>query len=163
MTDQSPTHLMTMLLPDAVQVDVDAPSRKRAFQQAAALFERLHGPKHGLKARDVIEALFERERLGSTALGFGVAIPHARIATLRAPLAAVLRMKQALPFDSPDDEPVSLLIVMLVPVAANEQHLQALSEIAEMLSDRALRDRLLAADGASVLYQSLAAWHPSGA
>lgn len=154
-----PNPLIAMLHAEAVQVDVDAASRKRVFEQVGALIERLHG----LKARDVSDALFERERLGSTALGFGVAIPHARLAALGAPLAAVLRLRQALPFDSPDDEPVSLLIVMLVPSAATEQHLQALAWIAEMLSDRAQRERLQAAPGAPALYEALAGWQPAGA
>ena len=73
------THLARMLSPGAVVVDVDAPSRKRVFEDAAALFEN----QHGAAARDVLRQLFEREKLGSTALGCGVAIPHARASNRR--------------------------------------------------------------------------------
>ena len=93
-------------------------------------------------ARTVTDNLFARERLGSTGLGHGVAIPHGRIKGLKNPLAAVLRVQQPIAFDAPDDEPVSLLIFLLVPEAATQRHLEILSEIAEMLSDRTLRERL---------------------
>jgi len=150
-----PTQLSTMLMPAMVQVDVDAPSRKRAFDHAAALFEQVHG----IAARDVSDRLFERERLGSTSLGCGVAIPHARVARLRTPLAAVLRLRRPIAYDGPDGDAVWLLMFMLVPQVATEQHLQALSEIAEMLSDEALRAGLLSADAAE-LHRRLVAWRP---
>ena len=71
-----------------------------------------------------------------------MAIPHGRIKGLKNPLAAVVRVQQSIPFDAPDDEPVSLLIFLLVPEAATQRHLELLSELAELLSDRALRERL---------------------
>lgn len=146
--------LSAMLVPETVQVDVDAPSRRRVFEHAAALLARVHG----VPAHEVTQQLVERERLGSTALGCGVAIPHARVARLRTPLAAVLRLRDPVPFDAPDDRPVSLLVFMLVPQAATQRHLEALSEIAEMLSDAALRGELMAAAGADELHRRLVAW-----
>ena len=121
-----------------VLVDVDATSKKRAFEQAGLLFEN----QHAIARATVTDNLFARERLGSTGLGHGVAIPHGRIKGLKNPLAAVLRVRQPIAFDAPDDEPVSLLIFLLVPEAATQRHLEILSEIAEMLSDRELRERL---------------------
>jgi PTS system nitrogen regulatory IIA component len=87
-----------------------------------------------------------------------VAIPHGRIKGLKNPLAAVLRTQQAIGFDSPDDEPVKLLIFLLVPEAATQRHLEILSEIAEMLSDRELRERLLAEPEASAVHKLIADW-----
>ena len=108
----------------------------------------------------VTDNLFARERLGSTGLGHGVAIPHGRIKGLKNPLAAVIRMQQAIGFDAPDDEPVSLLIFLLVPEAATQRHLEILSEIAELLSDRGLRDKLKAAPDAATLHELIANWEP---
>ena len=91
-------------------------------------------------------------------LGHGVAIPHGRIKGLKNPLAEVLRTQQAIGFDSPDDAPVSLLIFLLVPEAATQRHLEILSEIAEMLSDRELRERLVTEPDAAAVHQLIAAW-----
>ena len=124
--------LAAILPPSNVLVNVDATSKKRAFEHAGLLFEN----QHSIARATVTDNLFARERLGSTGLGHGVAIPHGRIKGLKNPLAAAVRVQQAIPFDAPDDEPVSLLIFLLVPEAATQRHLEILSEIAEMLSDR---------------------------
>ena len=127
--------LAAILPASNVLVDVDASSKKRVFEQAGLLFENQHAIARGI----VTDNLFARERLGSTGLGHAVAIPHGRIKGLKNPLAAVLRVQQPIPFDAPDDAPVLLLIFLLVPEAATQRHLEILSEIAEMLSDRAMR------------------------
>ena len=134
--------LAAILPASNVLVHVDASSKKRVFEQAGLLFENNHAIARAL----VADNLFARERLGSTGLGHGVAIPHGRIKGLKNPLAAVLRVQQPIGFDAPDDEPVSLLIFLLVPEAATQRHLEILSEIAEMLSDRELRERLKTED-----------------
>src|SRR5438128_3811698 len=121
-----------------VLIDVEATSKKRVFEPAGLLFENQHAIARGT----VTDNLFARERLGSTGLGHAVAIPHGRIKGLKNPLAAVVRVQQPIPFDAPDDEPVELLIFLLVPEAATQRHLEILSEIAEMLSERELRERL---------------------
>ena len=139
-----------------VLVNVDASSKKRAFEQAGLLFENQHTIARGV----VTDSLFARERLASTGLGHGVAIPHGRIKGLKNPLAAVLRVQQPLPFGAPDDEPVLLLIFLLVPEAATQRHLEILSEIAEMLSDRALRERLKVEPDPAVLHQLISDWQP---
>ncbi len=139
-----------------VQVDVDATSKKRIFEQAGLLFEN----RHSIARATVSDNLFARERLGSTGLGHGVAIPHGRIKGLKNPLAGVLRVQQAIPFDAPDDTPVSLLIFLLVPEAATQRHLEILSEIAEMLSDRPLRERLKSEPDAATVHQLIADWEP---
>jgi PTS system nitrogen regulatory IIA component len=89
-----------------------------------------------------------------------VAIPHGRIKGLKNPLAAVLRVRQPIPFDAPDDESVGLLIFLLVPEAATQRHLEILSEIAEMLSDRELRERLKTEGDAAKVHELIANWVP---
>ena len=139
-----------------VVVNVEATSKKRVFEQAGVLFENQHAIARGT----VTDNLFARERLGSTGLGHGVAIPHGRVKGLKNPLAAVLRVQQPIPFDAPDDEPVALLIFLLVPEAATQRHLEILSEIAEMLSDRELRERLKTEPEAAGVHRLIADWEP---
>jgi PTS system nitrogen regulatory IIA component len=148
--------LASILPPAQVLVGVDATSKKRAFEEAGLLFENIHGLSRAL----ITDSLFARERLGSTGLGHGVAIPHGRIKGLKNPLAALLRVRQAIAFDAPDDEPVSLLIFLLVPEAATQRHLEILSEIAEMLSDRELRERLKSEPASAEVHRIIAAWEP---
>ena len=132
---------LSSILPAAqVLVSVDATSKKRAFEEAGLLFESLHGLSRAL----ITDSLFARERLGSTGLGHGVAIPHGRIKGLKAPMAAVFQLAQPIGFDAPDEQPVGLLIFLLVPEAATQKHLEILSEIAELLSDGVLRERIKA-------------------
>jgi PTS system nitrogen regulatory IIA component len=106
----------------------------------------------------VTDSLFARERLGSTGLGHGVAIPHGRIKGLKAPMAAVFQLAQPIGFDAPDEQPVNLLIFLLVPEAATQKHLEILSEIAELLSDTALRENIQNSTVQSVLHQLIAQW-----
>jgi len=146
--------LAAILPADNVLVNVDASSKKRAFEHAGLLFENHHQMARAL----VTDNLFARERLGSTGLGHGVAIPHGRVKGLKNPLAAVLRLQQPIAFDAPDDEPVGLLIFLLVPEAATQKHLEILSEIAELLSDAPLREKIKSSGDAGELHRLIAAW-----
>lgn len=146
--------LASILSPAQVLVSVDATSKKRAFEEAGLLFEGLHGLSRAL----ITDSLFARERLGSTGLGHGVAIPHGRIKGLKAPMAAVFQLARPIGFDAPDEQAVQLLIFLLVPEAATQQHLEILSEIAELLSDSSLRESLKSATYAEALYQLIADW-----
>jgi PTS system nitrogen regulatory IIA component len=150
------TLVSKILTPSHVSLDLQASSKKRLFEQAGLLFEN----QHAISRATVTDNRFARERLGSTGLGHGVAIPHGRIKGLKNPLAAVLRVREPIAFDAPDDEPVSLLIFLLVPEAATQRHLEILSEIAEMLSDRELRERLKAEPAAAEVHRIIAAWEP---
>ena len=151
--------LASILPPAQVLVSVDATSKKRAFEEAGLLFENLHGLSRAL----VTDSLFSRERLGSTGLGHGVAIPHGRIKGLKAPMAAVFQLRTPIGFDAPDEQAVALLIFLLVPEAATQKHLEILSEIAELLSDSTLRERLKASTDAQTLHQLIASWQSSHA
>ena len=149
----------SLLPPSDVVLDVPASSKKRLFEQVGILFENNHGISRSL----VFDNLFARERLGSTGLGQGVAIPHGRIKGLKDALGAFVRLGQAVPFDAPDGKPVSLVFVLLVPEHATERHLEILSELAQMFSDRALREALAGAPDAGALHQLIAAWQPDAA
>lgn len=148
------------ILPAAqVLVSVDVTSKKRAFEEAGLLFESLHGLSRAL----ITDSLFARERLGSTGLGHGVAIPHGRIKGLTAPMAALFQLANPIGFDAPDEQSVSLLIFLLVPEAATQKHLEILSEIAELLSDSQLRERLKSCVDAPQLHGMIASWQSSAA
>ncbi|MEH3085354.1 MAG: PTS sugar transporter subunit IIA [Xylophilus ampelinus] len=146
--------LSAILPPAQVLVSVDATSKKRAFEEAGLLFEELHGLSRAL----VTDSLFARERLGSTGLGHGVAIPHGRIKGLKSPMAAVFQLAHPIGFDAPDEKPVTLLIFLLVPEAATQKHLEILSEIAELLSDAGLRERIKTLPDAAGLHGLIAGW-----
>jgi len=151
--------LASILSAAQVLVQVDVSSKKRAFEEAGLLFENLHGLSRAL----VTDSLFSRERLGSTGLGHGVAIPHGRIKGLKSPMAAVFQLARPIGFEAPDDQAVSILIFLLVPEAATQKHLEILSEIAEMLSDSPLRDKMIASASADDLHRLIADWQSVGA
>ena len=146
---------LSSILPVAqVLVGLEATSKKRAFEEAGLLFENLHCLSRAL----VTDSLFARERLGSTGLGHGVAIPHGRIKGLKSPMAAVFKLASPIGFDAPDEQPVNLLIFLLVPETATQKHLEILSEIAEMLSDAALRENIKCSASQESLHQLIARW-----
>jgi PTS system nitrogen regulatory IIA component len=145
-----------LLAPANIVLDMEVSSKKRMFEQIGLLFENNQGIARSL----VFDSLFARERLGSTGLGQGVAIPHGRIKSLRDSVGAFVRLKEPVAFDSPDGLPVSLVFVLLVPEKATEHHLQVLSELAQMFSDIALRQQLAGAPDASTLHQYITAWQP---
>ena len=150
-------NLISQLLPSSnVIVDLDVASKKRVFEQAGLLFENT---QHIARSQ-VFESLFAREKLGSTGLGQGVAIPHGRIKGLREAVAALIRMKEAIPFDAPDGQPVNLACILLVPEKATDKHLQILSELAQMFSDKKLRESLLQSKDADGIHQLIVGWSP---
>ncbi|MBP7442171.1 MAG: PTS IIA-like nitrogen regulatory protein PtsN [Thauera sp.] len=147
--------LISQLLPlSNVVVDLDASSKKRVFEQAGLLFEN----NQGIARSTVFDSLFTRERLGSTGLGQGIAIPHGRIKGLKDAAGAFLRLAAPVQFDAPDGRPVSMLFVLLVPEQANETHLQLLSELAQMFSDRVFREALQNAPDATQIHQMFMTW-----
>ncbi|MFN3565964.1 MAG: PTS IIA-like nitrogen regulatory protein PtsN [Burkholderiaceae bacterium] len=150
-------NLISRLLPVSnVLLDLHASSKKRIFEQAGLLFEN----NQGIARATVFDSLFARERLGSTALGQGVAIPHGRIKGLKEAVAAFVRLAEPVPFDAPDGRPVQLLIFLLVPEQATQQHLDILSELAQMLSDKPFRERLLTVSDPAAVHALLASWEP---
>ena len=148
-----------ILSPGNVFLDLDVGSKKRVFEHVGILFENSHGI-----ARSVIfDSLFAREKLGSTGLGQGVAIPHGRIKGLKDATGAFVRLKEPIPFDAPDGKPVSLIFVMLAPANATDLHLQILSELAQLFSDKQVRDQLLAVTDAAEAWKLISTWEPYAA
>jgi PTS system nitrogen regulatory IIA component len=147
--------LISQLIPPSnVIVDLDVASKKRVFEQAGLLFENTLQ----IARSQVFDSLFAREKLGSTGLGQGVAIPHGRIKGLRDAVAVLIRMKEAIPFDAPDGQPVNLACILLVPEKATDQHLQILSELAQMFSDKKFREQLLQSKDAAEIHNLIANW-----
>ncbi|MFA9273322.1 MAG: PTS sugar transporter subunit IIA [Candidatus Aquirickettsiella gammari] len=150
------TNIAKILSLENVLLDLDVSSKKRAFEQAGLLFEN----NCSIARSTVSENLFARERLGSTGLGHGVAVPHGRIKGLKNPIAAFVRLREAIPFESPDGQAVNLLIFLLMPDNVTQQHLEILSEIAEMLSDDEFRNTLQTEQEASLVYKHIISWEP---
>ncbi|MFN3545269.1 MAG: PTS sugar transporter subunit IIA [Thiobacillus sp.] len=143
-----------LITPDTALLDQSFSSKKKLFEHAADVFARVHG----LKASEVFTSLFERERLGSTALGHGIAIPHGRIKGLADASGAFYRLATPLEFDAPDNQPVRMAFILLVPKDANERHLQILGELAQLFGDDAMRARLLGAPNVDDLIALLRGW-----
>ena len=146
------SQIAQLLSIENIVLDLDVTSKKRVFEHAGLLFEN----HQGIARSTVFDSLFAREKLGSTGLGLGIAIPHGRIKGLKEATGALLRLRTPVPFDSPDGKPVSLLFVLLVPEHANEQHLQILSELAERFSDPRCRDALNSATTAEAVRDAFA-------
>ncbi|HNQ04120.1 MAG TPA: PTS IIA-like nitrogen regulatory protein PtsN [Thiobacillaceae bacterium] len=150
-------NLITPLLqPANVLANLDVSGKKRLFEQVAQLIQA----SHKVEAQEVFDSLFSRERLGSTGLGYGIAIPHGRIKQLRDTACAFLRLGTAIDFDAPDHQPVDLVFALLAPAAATDLHLRILGELAAMFSDEAFRARLRAAPDAAALHRLLTEWTP---
>ncbi len=151
-------NLISQLLPlSNVIVDLDVASKKRVFEQAGLLFENTNQ----IARSQVFDSLFAREKLGSTGLGQGVAIPHGRIKGLREAVAALVIMKEAIPFDAPDGQPVKIACILLVPEKATDKHLQILSELAQMFSDKQFRETLLHSKDAAEIHKLIVDWEPN--
>jgi len=152
-----PMNRLSPLLPlNHVVLDLEVSSKKRLFEQIGLTFEN----SRQIPRARVFDSLFDREKLGSTGLGYGVAIPHGRLKNLKDTLCAFVRTQSPVPFESPDGQPVRLVLAMLVPEHATEQHLELLSDLAQMFSDRELRERLLAADDVAAAHRLLTEWSP---
>ncbi len=156
-------HLLDLLSPARVRTDAIVSGKKRLLERIAGLLAEGAG---GEGERAIFDTLCGRERLGSTGLGHGVAIPHARSARALNPAGAFLRLHEPIDFGSPDGEPVDLVFALVVPEHFAQQHLLLLSELAEMFGDETFRARLRAAPDAGALYELLSDWqaeHPAAA
>lgn len=144
-----------ILVTDNILLDTESTSKKRVFERVGLLFEN-----HLQIARSqVFDSLFAREKLGSTGLGQGVAIPHGRIPKLREATAAFVRTTHPIPFDAPDGQPVTMIFVLLVPELATDLHLQILGELAQMFSDEGFRKLLLACEDNVSAYRLFCDWN----
>jgi len=146
------------LLPTGnILLDLDAGSKARLFEAVGALFEA----NQGLTKKVVVDSLQAREKLGSTGLGQGIAIPHGRIRGLADAQGAFVRLKSPIPFDAPDGKPVAQVFVLLVPAQATEKHLQLLSELAQMFSEASFRESLASPADAAGVRKVFDEWEPA--
>ena len=145
---------LAAILPlEQILLDADITSKKRAFEELGFLFENLQG----INRSTVTDSLLARERLGSTGLGHGVAIPHGRIKGLKQPHAALLRLQSGIGFDAIDQEPVRILICLLMPESNVQQHLEILSDIAQLLGDKQMREQFKTVTDSKALFDILQA------
>ncbi|MEM9739261.1 MAG: PTS sugar transporter subunit IIA [Pseudomonadota bacterium] len=126
-------------------------SRKQAILRLAGAL----GDKIGLDERLIFDAVMEREQLGSTGVGEGVAIPHARLSKLEQPLGGFLRLREGVDFDAVDDQPCDLIFMLLAPVTAGADHLRALAQVSRAFRRGEVRAALRTADTAESIYQVL--------
>jgi PTS system nitrogen regulatory IIA component len=152
--------LISTLLPAShVVLDLPAADKKAVFDQVAGLLEYSTGIKRGR----IFDSLIARERLQSTGLGHGIAVPHGRVKGLRDPVGFFVRTRAPIEFEAADDQPVSLIFVLLVPEKATDLHLQILSELAQLFSDREMRARLAQAPDAAAAQRLIVSWEAKAA
>jgi PTS system nitrogen regulatory IIA component len=141
-----------LLSPERIHCDIHSSSKKRLLE---LISEELARNSDDLSQREIFESLCARERLGSTGLGKGVAIPHGRVKGTRHIEASFLRLKKPLPFDAIDGEPVDLLFALAVPEKCSDDHLKLLAQVAELFSDPHLLEELRAADSSGKMLKLL--------
>ena len=150
--------LTDVLSPDRIHVDLAVSSKKSLLEKAAGLLAQA---PDSADAREVFDSLCQRERLGSTGLGHGVAIPHGRVVGQTGVSAAVIRLAAPIDFDAPDAEKVDLFFALSVPDQCSDVYLRLLAEIAERLGDPTHRGQLRQATSAEEILRLLSA-DPNG-
>ena len=143
-----------ILSPGCIACDVETSSKKRTLEKLAELITQSHTE---LTGEEIFESLIARERLGSTGIGHGVAIPHGRIHTDDKSIAAFMQLKNGVDFDTIDGEPVSLVFGLLVPEHSTDEHLQILASIAELFSDKTRCEQLRQAKTPDEVFKLLTA------
>ena len=140
---------------ERVASEVDVSSKKRGLE---VLSELIAGASPALESKAVFDRLVSREKLGSTGLGRGVALPHARMDGADGAVAAFIHTREAIDFDAFDGEPVDLFFALVVPEHFNDEHLQILARLAEMFSEPDFCRQLRDTEDADALYRLLTTW-----
>lgn len=143
--------LKDIVKPEALHAGLNATSKKHLMQELA----QRAAESYGLDARTAFEALLDRERLGPTGMGRGVAIPHARIAGLERIIGVFVRLQRPVDYDAADDEPVDLVFALFAPESAGADHLRALARVSRALRDTSVCAKLRAAETSAALYAVL--------
>lgn len=143
------THLIT---PERTYCNVPGVSKKRLLENLAALLSEDPGCT-GTDTDTIYQRLLEREKLGSTGIGAGVAVPHCRVPGCREMIGVLLKLNDPIDFDATDSEPVDLVFALVVPEEQNQEHLEALSAIAELMQEPSAREALRKATSDEELYQ----------
>ena len=152
-------HVVDILKPEAVKVIASCTSKKRLFHDLGELAD----VAYGLSPTEVIDALIEREGLGPTGVGQGIALPHARLASVDSVIGIFLRLEKPLNFDAVDRQPVDLVFALLAPEHAGVEHLKALALVSRTLRNNAVCAKLRANHDASTLYTILTEHHATQA
>lgn len=147
--------LTDFLTTDRIACDVNAHSKKRALEE---LSELISHDQSSISATDIFDCLLSRERLGSTGVGFGVAIPHGRLKDSNHTTAALIQLNHGIDFDAVDNQPVDLLFALVVPDKATEEHLKILALLAAMFKEDELRARLREAKNPEDIMQLVREW-----
>ncbi len=148
-------NLENLVSEKAIVCNADIASKKRALELLAELLAEQVDPDQSL---EIYQQLTEREKLGSTALGHGIALPHARAESCEQAVGAFIKLKQGIDFDSPDDIPTDLLFALMVPKDHTEEHLQILAGLASLFNDRQFRHNLRTASNDTELHSRLTNW-----
>ena len=147
-----------LITSDRIVCDSEVASKKRVIE---IMSELLATGQPDLAVRPIFDSLIGRERLGSTGLGHGVALPHGRFEHSQQAIGAFVKLKKGVDFDAIDRQPVDLVFGLLVPDHYTDEHLKILSYLAEMFSDRFFCQQLRDADSDQALYEWLSAWQPA--
>ena len=147
--------IIDLLIPERVQVGVTVRSKKRLLEAAAKVLADDEGE---LEARAVYSCLCDREKIGATGLGYGVAIPHGRMAEADTAVGAFLQLREPIEFDSPDLKPVDLVFAMVVPETFHDEYLVLLAQLAEMFDDVSQRQKLRDADDVGEILAMIESW-----
>jgi len=148
-------NITNLLSPDRVICCENIGSKKRLLEEMAEL---LGSSSQRLSHQEIFDALLNREKLGSTGLGKGVALPHGRMKSLESPVCAFIKVNDPVEFDASDSQPVDLIFSLLVPEDSTEEHLQVLSTIAEIFSDSTICTALRGCDNDDCLLELLNLW-----
>jgi PTS system nitrogen regulatory IIA component len=140
-----------LLTPDSVIANLPATSKKQALQELAKRAEAIVG----LHERTIFDALIERERLGTTGVGNGIAIPHGKLPGLEQLYGLFARLEKPIEFDAIDEQPVDLIFLLLAPECAGADHLKALARVSRLLRDGAVCDKLRGSDQTEALFALL--------
>ncbi len=147
-----------LLTPERVYSRADAASKKRALELLSVI---LAENQENISSADIFNSLLARERLSSTGLSRGVALPHGRVKNIDQPLCAFLQLREGIDFDSNDHQPVDLLCALIVPEHSTDEHLQILATLAEMFRNEEFCEQLRKASSNEELYQKLTHWQPA--
>ncbi|MBQ0832166.1 MULTISPECIES: PTS IIA-like nitrogen regulatory protein PtsN [unclassified Marinobacter] len=153
MSDTSLT-IDNILAPELTLCKVPASSKKRVLEFIA---EQISQHNDALNEGQIFNNLIARERLGSTGIGQGIAIPHCRLDGLEKVIGVLMTLDETVEFDAIDNQPVDLVFALVVPKEATSEHLELLSQLAEKFNERAFCDRLRQCKDATELYQSMTA------
>ena len=141
-----------LLRPECVLADLKASSKKQVLQQLAGLAAEISGADE----REIFDALLERERLGTTGVGHGIAIPHAKLPGLKHLSALFARLEHPVDFEAVDEDPVDLVFLLLAPESAGADHLKALARVSRVLRDEDMCAKLRGSEGSDALFALLA-------